>query len=146
VENPPLIRWQDGGQLWQIDATGRAVRADGDAEEGWSIQGPLPIDDEQRLQDSVRVGLQELAGLDIDLSGGLYYSPDRGIGFVDEQGLVVIVGTGPGMALRLASLDRVRAGLAATGVTPEWVDVHIANRPYFEVPAGQAQRAASEER
>jgi len=136
VEMPPLITWQDGGKLWQIDESGLAVRADTPLEDGWYVQGPLPLNDAQELAEPVRVGLQELAKLGVDLTRGTYYTPDRGIAFVDERGWLVIVGVGPGMAQRVLSLNRVAASLISRGVSPEWVDVHIAARPFIQTPEG----------
>jgi hypothetical protein len=130
-EVPPLITWEDGGELWQIDASGLAAPTDGPLEDGVYVEGPLPRDDDGRLVDAVLVGLLELSKLDVETPGGIYYTPDRGIAFVDERDWLVIVGIGPGMSDRIASLERVTAGLLSLGVRPEWVDVHLANRPYF---------------
>ena len=134
VEMPPQITWQDGGQLWQIDESGLAVRAESPLEDGWYVQGPLPLDDANRLAEPIRTGLQELAGLGVEMASGAYYTPNRGIAFVDRRGWLVIVGVGSGMAQRLEALERVAEAVAPTGESPEWVDVHIAERPFFRTP------------
>jgi cell division septal protein FtsQ len=136
AEVAPVISWQDGGELWHIDSSGLAVSADNPLASGLYVQGPLPINDDERLSGPVLAGLLELSKLEVETPGGIYYTPDRGIAFVDERGWLVIVGAGPGMGKRISSLDRIAAALLSLGVQPEWVDVHIADRPVFRERTG----------
>jgi hypothetical protein len=78
-----------------------------------------------------------MAQAGLDMSTAVYYTPDRGIAFVDQREWLVIVGVGPGMERRLAALERVAEYLIAEGIVPAWVDVHIPDRPYYEPIADQ---------
>lgn len=140
VGRRPRMIWNDDGQLWWIDAYGVIFPAHpsfppiGGEEggEGWLVRGPLPQDEDGRLDEPVRVALAELWAVGVDVSP-LLYVPDRGLMFTDERGWRVIVGQGPGMAERLQVLEWLTADLKARGLTPRFVDVRISDAPYYSL-------------
>ena len=133
VERQPRVVWDENGLLWWIDADGVIFNTQGTLPEGWTIRGPLPRDEDGRLDERVRVALTELWATGEDVSLVFDYVPARGLVFTDERGWRVILGQGPGMAKRLQVLERMTADLEARGVTPQFVDVRFADAPYYSL-------------
>jgi len=132
VERQPRMMWDEDGQLWWIDADGVAFPALGMLPEGWLVRGPLPRDEDGRLDERVRVALTELWLVGADVSQ-LLYVPGRGLTFTDERGWRIILGQGPGMAGRLRVLEWLVADLEARGLTPRFVDVRFPDAPYYSL-------------
>jgi len=97
------------------------------------VRGPLPRDEDGRLDEHVRVALTELWTAGVDVSSLLYYVPDRGFIFTDERGWHVILGQGPGMDRRLQVLEWLVADLEARGLVPRLVDVRFSDAPYYSL-------------
>ncbi len=142
VERQPRVMWDEDGQLWWIDDAGVIFSAplsltpsggDEGEWEGWLVRGPLPRDDDGRLDERVRIGLAELWTSGADVSPPFTYVPGRGLVFTDERGWRVIVGQGPGMAMRLQVLEWLAADLEARGLTPRFVDVRFSDAPYYSL-------------
>ncbi len=133
VERQPRVMWDEDGQLWWIDDAGVIFSAQGTLSEGWLVRGPLPRDDDGRLDERVRIGLAELWTSGADVSPPFTYVPGRGLVFTDERGWRVIVGQGPGMAVRLQVLEWLAADLEARGLTPRFVDVRFSDAPYYSL-------------
>jgi len=161
TERQPRVVWDQGGQLWWVDADGvifpapsSSLPAGGNAssspppigggeggtvggasslDESWVVRGPLPRDEEGRLSERVRVALAELWSAGADISPLLYYTPDRGFVLTDSRGWRVIVGQGPGMDKRLQVLEWLAADLQARGLTPKFVDVRFFDAPYYSL-------------
>ena len=133
VERQPRVMWDEDGQLWWIDDAGVIFSAQGTLPEGWLVRGPLPRDDDGRLDERVRIGLAELWTSGADVSPPFTYVPGRGLVFTDERGWRVIVGQGPGMAVRLQVLEWLAADLEARGLTPRFVDVRFSDAPYYSL-------------
>jgi cell division septal protein FtsQ len=139
VERQPKVLWEDGGVLWWIDAEGvvfqpplSSFTEDGEAV-GWKVSGPLPRDEQERLDKEVRIGLNELWATGKDVAQAFDYEQGLGLVFLDEQGWRVVLGQGSGMAKRLEVLERVTANLKAQGLTPSFVDVRFADAPYYSL-------------
>ena len=141
VERQPRVMWNDDGQLWWIDADGVIFPASpsfipaGGGERGggaddWLVRGPLPQDEDGRLDEPVRVALAELWAIGADVSP-LLYVPNRGLVFTDGRGWRVVVGQGPGMAERLQVLEWLATDLEMRGLTPRFVDVRFPDAPYY---------------
>ncbi|MEE8391135.1 MAG: FtsQ-type POTRA domain-containing protein [Anaerolineae bacterium] len=133
VERQPRMVWDENGLLWWIDADGIIFHAQGALAEGWTIRGPLPRDEDGRLDRRVRVALTELWATGEDVASVFDYVPARGLVFTDEQGWRIVLGQGPGMAKRLQVLERMMADLEARGMTPRFVDVRFADAPYYSL-------------
>jgi hypothetical protein len=133
VERQPRVMWDEDGQLWWIDDAGVIFSAQGTLSEGWLVRGPLPRDDDGRLDERVRIGLAELWTSGADVLPPFTYVPGRGLVFTDERGWRVIVGQGPGMAVRLQVLEWLAADLEARGLTPRFVDVRFSDAPYYSL-------------
>ncbi|RLC96154.1 MAG: hypothetical protein DRI77_08985, partial [Chloroflexi bacterium] len=133
VERQPRVMWNENGQLWWIDAGGVVFPAPGTLPEGWLIQGPLPREEDGRLDERVRVALTELWSLEADVPQSLYYVPGRGLMFTAERGYRVILGQGPGMAERLQVLACLMTDLEARSLMPQFVDVRFPGAPYYSL-------------
>jgi hypothetical protein len=141
VERQSRITWDDGGQLWWVDADGvifpcpPSVPPNGGEEGGggWIVRGPLPRDEQGRLDEPVRVALAELWASGFEVGQVLSYVPTRGLVFTDAHGWRVIVGQGPGMDERLRTLGAVAAHLEARGLMPRFVDVRFPDAPYYSL-------------
>jgi len=155
VERRPRVLWNEGaagsGERWWIDEEGaifllRDEAASAATEAGsehredasgrWTVTGPLPRDDEDKLDEQVRVALAGFWQSGRDLPTAFQYSPEQGLSFVDEHGWRIIVGRGAGMARRLQVLELMVAHLESRGVTPRFVDVRFPEAPYY-VPAAE---------
>ena len=139
VERQPKVLWDDGGVLWWIDAEGVVFQPPlssfaGEGESvGWTVRGSLPLDEQGRLNEKVRIGLKELWATGRDVASVFDYALGRGLTFMDERGWRVILGQGEGMAKRLEVLDRVTTNLLEHGLTPRFVDVRFADAPYYSL-------------
>lgn len=133
VERQPRMMWDEDGRSWWIDADGVVFPAPGTIPEGWLIQGPLPREEDGRLDERARVALAELWSLGADAPQPLYYAPGRGLTFTDERGYRVILGQGPGMAERWQVLELLAADLEARGLTPRFVDARFPDAPYYSL-------------
>lgn len=141
VERQSRIMWDDGGQLWWVDANGvvfpgpPSAPSNGGEEAGggWIVRGPLPRDEESRLDEPVCVALAELWASGVEIQQVLTYVPTRGLVVTDARGWRVIVGLGSGMDERLAALEAVAAHLQARGLTPRFVDVRFPEAPYYSL-------------
>jgi hypothetical protein len=139
VERQPEMLWDDDGVLWWIDAEGvvfqpplSSFTEEGESI-GWTVHGSLPRDEQGRLDERARVGLEELWATGKDVASVFEYASGWGFMFEDERGWRVILGQGEGMAKRLEVLDRVTANLLEQGLTPRFVDVRFADAPYYSL-------------
>lgn len=135
TERQPRVVWDEDGRLWWVDADGVVFPAP-DQETGagaWLVRGPLPRDEDDRLDERVRVALNELWAVGGDMPSSLAYVVGRGFVFTDRRGWRVIVGQGPGMARRLQVLECLAADLQARGLMPRFVDVRFADAPYYSL-------------
>lgn len=133
VERQPKIMWNENGQLWWVDDKGVVFPAEGALAEGLLVQGPLPRDENGRLDERVRVALAELWASGANIAPTLQYIPGRGLLLTDGRGWRVFVGEGPGMRRRLQILEWLAADLQARGITPRFVDVRFPEAPYYSV-------------
>lgn len=133
VERQPRMVWDEGGQLWWIDAQGFVFAATDALSEGWTVQGPLPRDENERLVDDVRVALAELWASGVEVSQTLRYVPGRGLVLTDGRGWRIILGQGTGMAGRLRVAEWLATDLQARGVTPRFIDVRFRGAPYYSL-------------
>jgi hypothetical protein len=136
VERQPLVVWEDSGQVWCVDEAGLATPAEGPLPSGWLVRGQLPLDDQGILDESVRIGLEELWAAGVDMTKEVYYTPELGLVITDHRGWRVAMGVGRGMASRLNALEQVATILRARGVTPGLVDVHLPDAPYYTESEG----------
>ncbi len=136
TERQPRMLWDEEGRWWWIDADGLlfslAPEEQGVAAAGWTVQGPLPRDEDGRLAEPVRVALNGLweAGQGV-VTWTLSYAPEEGLSFVEERGWRVVLGEGPGMAERVATLARLNAFFASQAVTPTVVSVRFPDAPFY---------------
>jgi len=139
TERQPRLAWDEDGHSWWIDAEGVVFDAGGtvQAEEalvdGWTVRGPLPREEDGRLDERVRVALAELWTAGGNVPSSLTYVPARGLTFVDERGYRVILGQGPGMDERLRVLEWLQSDLEARGLAPRFVDVRFPDAPYYSL-------------
>jgi cell division septal protein FtsQ len=133
VERQPRMMWNDGGQLWGVDANGVLFPSEAAFTEGWVVRGPLPKDEDGLLAEPTRVALAELWASGVEMAPELVYVPSRGFAITDRRGWRVIVGEGAGMDERLLALEAVAAHLEARGVTPRFVDVRFPEAPYYSL-------------
>ena len=133
VERQPRMVWDDGGQLWWIDGQGFVFAATDARSEGWTVQGPLPRDEDERLVEGVRVALAELWASGAEVSQALRYVPSRGLVLTDERSWRIVLGQGTGVAGRLQVAKRLAADLQARGLTPRFIDVRFAGAPYYSL-------------
>lgn len=132
TEREVVAAWEQGGTYYWVDRAGGAFPAAGPIEGKWQVSGPLPADDQGRVDPAVLVGLEELERLGIR-PGPIFYRPGRGLVLEDPAGWRVILGQGQGMARRLQVYLKIRAHLLAKGVTPKFVDVRFPDAPYYSV-------------
>ena len=57
VERQSMTMWNDDGRLWWVNADGTIIPASRELSEGWTVRGPLPRDEEDRLAEPVRIAL-----------------------------------------------------------------------------------------
>ena len=151
VERQPQLVWDENGQVWWVDVEGvvfspspALLPAGGDVSflppaegegggAGLLVRGPLPRQEDGRLDERVRVALAELWAAGADVTSTLTYVPGRGLAFTDERGWRIILGQGPGMVKRLQVLQWLAADLQARGVTPRFVDVRFPDAPYYSL-------------
>lgn len=142
VERKPQITWDEGGTLWWIDPDGVIAPASAPLSEGWRVRGPLPLmelaedsstGDHKRLDEEVRIALDELWTTELDSSTVFEYVPGRGLVFTDPRGWRIVLGRGSGMADRLRLAQLLSEQLQRRGVVPRLIDVRFPQAPYYSV-------------
>lgn len=137
AEREPEVVWDDAerGQLWAVDADGVIFPPEETTPTDWQVRGPMPREEEGRLDENVRVALCELVASDRGafLSRELYYEPGRGLLFVDEHGWRIILGEGDGMAERLRVAEQLMTYLESRSLSPKFVDVRFPSAPYYSL-------------
>lgn len=132
VESPMLATWRVGDNLFWVDQAGGVVPATEPLAEGWQITGPLPVEEDGRVDGKVIEALVELERLGISPQP-VMYREGRGLVLADEEGWRVIVGEGSGMAERMAVYAQVKEYLLVNGIRPRFVDVRFPRAPYYSV-------------
>jgi hypothetical protein len=141
MQREPEIVWREVGdaesvgKVWWIDAEGVVFPVDGTFPGRFEVRGPLPrdADEDDRLQDRIRVALAELLAAETDVSKLFYYIPGRGLVFTDARGGRIVLGEGTGVAERLRVLNSLVDSLEARGLTPRVVDVRFPQAPYYSL-------------
>ncbi len=133
IEREPKMVWEKDGQLWAVDDEGVIFSPDEMPETDHVVRGPMPRGEDDRLSEDVHVALLELWASDTTAIQELYYKPDRGLFFVDEQGWRVILGHGSGMSERIKIAEQVMAYLKSRGLAPRFVDVRFPSAPYYSL-------------
>lgn len=136
-ERKPVVTWKDGESLWWVDDQGVVFSAErARAEEtlrGWLVSGPLPRDEDHRLEERVWTALEDLRSIEPQVAPVLRYVPSRGFVFTDERGWRVVVGKGAGMGERLSLLEDLASSLQARDLTPRFVDVRFPEAAYYSL-------------
>jgi len=137
-ERRPIVEWQDGTQVWWLNASGVAfiqrepypglVRVVAE-------QPVLEIDEDALLPAILPEVLWEAVAVAEQLPhiGDLTYSPIHGIGFEDPRGWKVIVGQGGDLDTKLQVYAAITAQLMERGVKVQLVNVEDPSTPYYKV-------------
>ena len=137
-ERRPIVEWQDGTQVWWLNASGVAfiqrepypglVRVVAE-------QPVLQIDEDALLPAILPEVLWEAVAVAEQLPhiGDLTYSPIHGIGFEDPRGWKVIVGQGGDLEAKLEVYAALTAQLMERGVKVQLVDIEDPSAPYYKV-------------
>lgn len=136
-ERKPVVTWESEASLWWVDDEGVVFSAERarpeEALQGWLVRGPLPRDENNRLDERVWAALDELRQVEPAVAPVLHYVPERGFVFTDKRGWRVIVGKGAGMDERLARLEQLASSLQARGLSPQFVDVRFPEAAYYSL-------------
>ena len=137
-ERRPIVEWQDGTQVWWLNASGVAfiqrepypglVRVVAE-------QPVLEIDEDALLPAILPEVLWEAVAVAEQLPhiGDLTYSPIHGIGFEDPRGWKVIVGQGGDLDAKLHVYAALTAQLMERGVKVQLVSIEDPSAPYYKV-------------
>ena len=137
-ERRPIVEWQDGTQVWWLNASGVAfiqrepypglVRVVAE-------QPVLEIDEDALLPAILPEVLWEAVAVAEQLPhiGDLTYSPIHGIGFEDPRGWKVIVGQGGDLDAKLHVYAALTAQLMERGVKVQLVSIEDPSAPYYQV-------------
>lgn len=132
AEREVIAAWEQEGKYYWVDPAGGAFAAAGPLAGKWLVSGPLPLDEQGRVDPDVLVGLAELERLGFR-PGRVSYRPGRGLVLEDPAGWRVVVGKGTGMERRMAVYMKIRAYLLGKGIRPRFVDVRFPEAPYYSV-------------
>ena len=137
-ERRPIVEWQDGTQVWWLNASGVAfiqrepypglVRVVAE-------QPVLQIDEDALLPAILPEVLWEAVAVaeQVPHIGDLTYSPIHGIGFEDPRGWKVIVGQGGDLEAKLEVYAALTAQLMERAVKVQLVDIEDPSAPYYKV-------------
>ena len=137
-ERRPIVEWQDGTQVWWLNASGVAfiqrepypglVRVVAE-------QPVLEIDEDALLPAILPEVLWEAVAVAEQLPhiGDLTYSPIHGIGFEDPRGWKVLVGQGGDLESKLQVYAALTAALMERGVKVQLVSIEDPSAPYYKV-------------
>jgi cell division septal protein FtsQ len=132
-ERQPIAIWrEDGGSYW-IDEEGFVFPFDGSWSNLLPITGPLPREDDGRLEEPTLAVLAELTAAELDGDTVVRYTAERGFVLAGSQGWQVVLGSGPGIADKLAILRRLEARLEERGLRPVFVDLRFPGAPYYSL-------------
>ena len=137
-ERRPIVEWQDGTQVWWLNASGVAfiqrepypglVRVVAE-------QPVLEIDEDALLPAILPEVLWEAVTVAEQLPhiGDLTYSPIHGIGFEDPRGWTVTVGQGGDLDAKLEVYAALTGQLMEDGVKVLSVNIEDPSAPYYKV-------------
>ncbi|MCS7282749.1 MAG: FtsQ-type POTRA domain-containing protein [Anaerolineae bacterium] len=131
-EREVMAVWEQEGTYSWVDPAGGAFPGTGPVAGKWLVSGPLPLNEQGRVDPDVLVGLEELERLGFR-PGRVSYRPGRGLVLEDPAGWRVIVGEGTGMERRIWVYLKIRAHLLERGIHPRFVDVRFPEAPYYSV-------------
>lgn len=137
TEREPALVWEQAGTATWIDLQGRVMRQREDRPEllrvsvDTSITGPVASSIEPEIVTGA-VQLQTLMpGIRL-----LRYHPDKGLGYNDQRGWQVWMGTGANMPEKVAIYNVVVSSLQARGILPTEINVSDPDAPFYSVFAG----------
>lgn len=137
-ERRPIVEWQDGTQVWWLNASGVAF-IQREPHPGLvrvvAEQPVLEIDQDALLPAILPEVLWEAVAVAEQLPhiGDLTYSPVHGIGFEDPRGWKVIVGQGGDLEAKLQVYAALTAALMERGVNVQLVNIEDPSAPYYKV-------------
>jgi cell division septal protein FtsQ len=132
TEDTPVAVWEQVGELYWINASGRLVPARRDVPELLHIysEWPEPPDDFTFVSQDVLYGALQLVELRPNIEK-LYYHPSGGLSYQDGRGWRGYFGAGTDMAQKLVVYETIVADLVGRGVTPEYISVTNQAKPFY---------------
>ncbi len=132
AEKQARFVWEAGGEPWLVDASGVIIGSGDAPPEAVHIraleEGVVPGEG-QALDSAVLDTAEQLSAL---LGARTFeYTPGQGVGWRTEQGWTVHFGVGGDLAGKVAVMRAVTAELEQNGITPQFLDVSVAGRPYY---------------
>ncbi|TET52138.1 MAG: hypothetical protein E3J64_05715 [Anaerolineales bacterium] len=132
-EREPVAVWEEGGVSYWIDEEGMIFPFEGMRLGHLFFTGPLPRGEDGRVDEGIHGVVMELVAGGIDSDVVFRYDAARGFVMTDSRGWQVVLGSGPGMAEKLAVLEGIVDSLEARGLTPRFVDVRFPSAPYYSL-------------
>jgi hypothetical protein len=138
-EREPALVWVQSGVATWIDLQGRVMRQRQDRTDLLRItvdgvEGPLGPN--VRIDEAIVVGALQLRTiLPLDLS--LRYDPLKGLGYKDERGWDVWLGSGTDMPEKMLIYRALADSLLARGIQPGEINVANRHAPYYSALWGR---------
>jgi cell division septal protein FtsQ len=132
-ERKPELVWQTGDARWWIDAEGTVAPPRAELADTLTIidSDAQPVSPGQYLDPSTLAAAHALHRLLPELPV-MYYSRTTGISFTTPEGWPVYLGDAQDMDAKLTILVTLRKELLARGVSPAFIDVRFAERPFYK--------------
>lgn len=141
-EREPALVWEQAGTAIWVDIQGRIMAQQEDRPDLIRISADTlvsdgPLGESGRVETDVVIGALQLQALLPDVPM-LRYDSARGLGFVNAEGWQVWLGTGTGMAEKLAIYNTLSRDLVARGIQAGEVNVVNPDAPFYTVMWGRS--------
>jgi cell division septal protein FtsQ len=136
-EREPALVWEQAGIATWVDVNGRVMRQREDRPDIIRVSNDDPLADVPggRIDTDIIAGALQLHSLLPDIPA-LRYNEEYGLGYNDERGWQVWLGTGTGMPEKILIYNAIVADFDQQGFIPTAVYVTDPDHPYFCCQAG----------
>lgn len=140
-ERKPAVVWSESGVDMWVDLQGRIMTARTDLPDLMRINVSLgafdePLTDGRELDENIVFGALQMQELMPEISS-LNYDPIHGLGWTNNDGWQVWMGSGTGMVEKVEIYNTLAQNLIARGIQPGEVNISNPDAPFYTVLWGR---------
>ena len=140
-ERQPAVIWSESGVEMWVDLQGRMMKARVELPNLMRINATVgafdePLTDGRQLDDDIVFGALQIQELLPDMTS-LNYDPVYGLGWTDNNGWQVWMGSGTGMSEKVKIYNALVQNLMTRGIQPGVINVANPDAPFYTVLWGR---------
>lgn len=140
-ERQPAVIWSESGVDMWVDLQGRMMTARNNLTNLMRIEVSVgafdgPLTDGRQLDEDIVFGALQIQELMPELTS-LIYDPVNGLGWTNDAGWQIWMGSGTGMLEKIKILQTLSQNLIARGIQPGEVNISNPDAPFYTVLWGR---------